>query len=134
MTAGGSSSCESHGRARPGTGTIAPKDTPTRLSRKSLGHVDGVVRPGLIPVPPDSGIHAQLPSSPARGGGRGRDRRTSAAPRHPRHPPPRLSLLGAAAAAAPAGPPPPRVPRAPPAGSADPASAVTVTFDRPVAG
>ncbi|PYP43047.1 MAG: hypothetical protein DMD43_00600 [Gemmatimonadetes bacterium] len=46
----------------------------------------------------------------------------------------RLLLLVAAAAVATDGPPPLRVIRATPAGSADPASAVTVTFDRPVAG
>ena len=46
----------------------------------------------------------------------------------------RLLLLLAAAAVATDGPPPLRVIRATPAGTADPASAVTVTFDRPVAG
>src|ERR1043166_2804531 len=46
----------------------------------------------------------------------------------------RLLLVVAAAAGATARPPPLRVIRAPPAGAADPASAVTVTFDRPVAG
>src|ERR1041384_4698985 len=46
----------------------------------------------------------------------------------------RVLLLVAAAAVATDGPPPLRVIRATPAGSADPASAVTVSFDRPVAG
>src|ERR1041385_4409773 len=46
----------------------------------------------------------------------------------------RVLLLVAAAAVATDGPPPLRVIRATPAGSADPASAITVTFDRPVAG
>src|ERR1041384_641992 len=46
----------------------------------------------------------------------------------------RVLLLVAAAAVATDGPPPLRVIRTTPAGSADPASAITVTFDRPVAG